>query len=335
MNHLSSSTTTSVAPRANLPTPYSLCSTPSSSSSRWLSSPASPAASMPTTTSDQVCLLHIATNPHDLTTCPDKPSPTVLTMMVTNAVLGGVADTVAQSITAIRERALRKAAGAPLSPAQDPVAVEIHELDRKNPFNDRELIPDSKLLPPPFDFERLTRFMAYGFCMAPLQFRWFKFLSQTFPITKTAAFVPAMKRVVFDQLIFAPFGLGVFFTAMTVAEGGGRRAVESKLRDMYVPTLKANFVLWPAVQVINFRLMPVQFQLVSSANRYVDMLWRYLNTNVVFTAICFDCRYCMDCIPFPHQCCGGRSAGQGRSELSTDPVGVRNVGGSVDYGLAG
>lgn len=185
----------------------------------------------------------------------------ILTMMVTNAVLGGVADTVAQSITAIRERALRKSAGTPLSPKQDPIAIEIHELDRKNPFNDRELVPDSKHLPPPFDFERLTRFMAYGFCMAPLQFRWFKFLEKTFPITKTAAFVPAMKRVVFDQLIFAPFGLGVFFTAMTVAEGGGRRAVEQKLRDMYVPTLKANFMLWPAVQVINFRLMPVQFQL--------------------------------------------------------------------------
>ncbi|KAB5523878.1 hypothetical protein GE09DRAFT_1257620 [Coniochaeta sp. 2T2.1] len=185
----------------------------------------------------------------------------ILTMMVTNAVLGGVADTVAQSITAIRERALRKSPNAPLSPKTDPIAIEIHELDRKNPFNERDLIPDSKALPPPFDFERLTRFMAYGFCMAPVQFRWFKFLEKTFPITKTAAFLPAMKRVVFDQLIFAPFGLGVFFTAMTVAEGGGRRAVEQKLRDMYVPTLKANFMLWPAVQVINFRLMPVQFQL--------------------------------------------------------------------------
>lgn len=38
----------------------------------------------------------------------------------------------------------------------------------------------------------------------------------------------------------------------------------SKLRDMYVPTLKANYAVWPAVQVINFRLMPVQFQLVSA-----------------------------------------------------------------------
>ncbi|KAL7936562.1 hypothetical protein V8C35DRAFT_295830 [Trichoderma chlorosporum] len=182
----------------------------------------------------------------------------LLTMMVTNSILGGIADTVAQTITAVRERAVRKPGGVN---KDDTFAIEIHELDEKNPFLDRELIPDSKNLPPPFDFERLTRFMAYGFCMAPVQFRWFKLLERMFPITKGSAFVPAMKRVAFDQLIFAPFGVGVFFTAMTIAEGGGRRAVAHKLRDMYIPTLKANYVVWPAVQVINFRLMPVQFQL--------------------------------------------------------------------------
>jgi protein Mpv17 len=185
-------------------------------------------------------------------------------MMVTNAVLGGVADTVAQSITSIRQRAVRKHPNGHLDPRDDALAIEIHELDRKNPFSNHELIPDSKILPPPFDFERLTRFMAYGFCMAPVQFRWFKFLERTFPITKLSAFGPAMKRVAFDQLIFAPFGVACFFTVMTVAEGGGRRAVTHKLKDMYVPTLKANYMLWPAVQVVNFRLMPVQFQLVSA-----------------------------------------------------------------------
>ncbi|PNY29001.1 Protein sym1 [Tolypocladium capitatum] len=182
----------------------------------------------------------------------------LVTMMVTNAILGGIADTVAQSITAIRQRGLHKPAGVAKDEA---FAIEIHELDRKNPLLDRDLMPDSKALPPPFDFERLTRFMAYGFCIAPLQFRWFKFLSSAFPMTKTSALGPAMKRVVFDQLVYAPFGVGLFFVTMTVAEGGGRRAVSNKLRDMYVPTLKANYLVWPAVQMVNFRLMPVMFQL--------------------------------------------------------------------------
>jgi len=188
----------------------------------------------------------------------------VLTMMVTNAVLGGIADTVAQTITSVRQQALRKHPNGQLNPREDALAIEIHELDHKNPLNERDLVPESRALPPPFDFERLTRFMGYGFAMAPIQFRWFKFLEKCFPISKTSAFGPAMKRVAFDQLVFAPFGIACFFTAMTIAEGGGRRAVYQKMRDMYVPTLKANFMVWPAVQVINFRLMPVQFQLVSN-----------------------------------------------------------------------
>lgn len=182
----------------------------------------------------------------------------ILTMMITNAVLGGMADVMAQSITAIRMKAVRKPGGIT---RDDTMAIEIHELDRKNPVSERELIPDSKFLPPPFDFERLTRFMAYGFMIAPIQFKWFQFLSRAFPMTKSTSFFPAVKMVAFDQLIFAPVSIACFFSVMTVAEGGGKRAVSHKLRDMYLPTLKANYMVWPLVQIINFRLMPIQFQL--------------------------------------------------------------------------
>lgn len=60
---------------------------------------------------------------------------------------------------------------------------------------------------------------------------------------------------------------------MTVAEGGGKRAVVKKFQDVYIPALKANYVLWPAVQLINFKIMPLQFQIVSReilASMYVD-----------------------------------------------------------------
>jgi hypothetical protein len=51
---------------------------------------------------------------------------------------------------------------------------------------------------------------------------------------------------------------------MTVAEGGGKRAVVRKLQDVYLPALKANYMLWPLVQMLNFRVIPIQFQIVSS-----------------------------------------------------------------------
>jgi len=49
---------------------------------------------------------------------------------------------------------------------------------------------------------------------------------------------------------------------MTVAEGGGRRAIARKFRDVYMPALKANYMLWPAVQILNFRVVPIQLQIV-------------------------------------------------------------------------
>ncbi|KAL1966504.1 hypothetical protein VTN77DRAFT_4426 [Rasamsonia byssochlamydoides] len=183
----------------------------------------------------------------------EKP---VLTTMVTNAVLGGIADTVAQTITAIKARRSQRSDRS----GNDFISIEIHELDKEKPPALGEL-GYAKNRPPPFDFERLTRFMAYGFFMAPIQFQWFKFLSRAFPITKRSATVPALKRVAADQLMFAPIGLVCFFTFMTVAEGGGRRALLRKFQDVYLPTLKANFILWPAVQILNFRVVPIQFQI--------------------------------------------------------------------------
>jgi len=91
----------------------------------------------------------------------------------------------------------------------------------------------------------------------------------------------------------------VFFTAMTVAEGGGRRAVSHKLRDMYIPTLKANYMVWPLVQIVNFRIMPIQYQLVSL------LLLFALDHLLISTAICLDNWYCVDGVSFSIQRCGG------------------------------
>ncbi|KAF3929264.1 hypothetical protein AA313_de0206153 [Arthrobotrys entomopaga] len=196
----------------------------------------------------------------------------ILTMMISNAVLNSIADTVAQTITIIRERAIRKPAG-PLLP-QDRIAIEIGEIDSKIPdtLHKGELIPATSFLPPPFEFERLARFAFWGFVMAPAQFTWFKFLGKTFPIPpNSAAMGPALKRVACDQLIFAPVGLAGFFTFMTIAEGGRRKEIENKFSNVYMSALRSNYMLWPAVQIINFRLMPLQFQLPFASS--VGILW--------------------------------------------------------------
>ncbi len=130
---------------------------------------------------------------------------------------------------------------------------------------------------------------------------------------------------------FAITGIAAFFTIMTVAEGGGRRAVQTKLRDMYVPTIKANYMVWPLVQIVNFRLMPVQFQLVSPCvgdirraqsplppPRYPETQSAYAH---VLLAIRLHGRYRLDCLPLSHERRRGCPADQDpRPRLSYHPA---------------
>lgn len=122
-----------------------------------------------------------------------------MTMMVTNAILGGMADTVAQLLSAINATSTPNKLG--LS-KHDPLAIELHELDRKDGLLGADFAGAGAASP--FDFERLVRFMAYGMGMAPVQFKWFRFLEWMFPITKASALVPALKRVLMDQICFSP-----------------------------------------------------------------------------------------------------------------------------------
>ena len=86
---------------------------------------------------------------------------------------------------------------------------------------------------------------------------------------------------------------------MTLAEGGGRRALMNKFRDVYLPTLKANFILWPAVQVLNFRVVPIQFQIVST------LVWSSpRKSSNSYIAIRLYCRNWMDSISVSHQLFG-------------------------------
>lgn len=75
-------------------------------------------------------------------------------------------------------------------------------------------------------------------------------------------------------MLISSEGLAAFFSFMTVAEGGGKRAVMSKFQEVYVPALKANYIVWPAVQIFNFRVLPIQFQIVSP-HLFDEMLYMY------------------------------------------------------------
>jgi len=58
---------------------------------------------------------------------------------------------------------------------------------------------------------------------------------------------------------------------MTVAEGGGRRAITRKMQDVYVPTLKANYVLWVSWCLVPYNIMEANPSTARSADRQLQV----------------------------------------------------------------
>jgi protein Mpv17 len=87
---------------------------------------------------------------------------------------------------------------------------------------------------------------------------WYKVLER-YVVIKKSANLQMVARVALDQLAFAPVGIATFFSAMTVMEGGN---IKEKLENNWWNALKANWNIWPAVQLVNFRFVPLDMRIV-------------------------------------------------------------------------
>ncbi|WVQ84796.1 hypothetical protein IAT38_006953 [Cryptococcus sp. DSM 104549] len=159
-----------------------------------------------------------------------RPIPTLI---VTNGVLNTVADILAQTSTILLHNPT------PLHPT------------------------------PAYDPERTLRFAVFGMAMGPLIGRWMRLLERQIPMRAAALTagkgsqgngLVLAKRVLADQLIMAPFGLTVFVGSMGIMEGRTTSEIGDKFSDMYFPALIANWKVWPLIQTINFKLMPIQYR---------------------------------------------------------------------------
>ncbi|KAK1598346.1 Mpv17/PMP22 family protein [Colletotrichum navitas] len=108
------------------------------------------------------------------------------------------------------------------------------------------------------DLSRTARMALYGGAIfGPIATNWFKFLQNNVVLKNKNAEILA--RVVVDQGVFAPVMIGVFLSSMATLEGG---SVQEKLDKNYKTALASNYMLWPFVQMVNFKLIPLQHRLL-------------------------------------------------------------------------
>ena len=74
-----------------------------------------------------------------------------------------------------------------------------------------------------------------------------------------------------DQTIFAPFIVTAFFTFTSLAEGKSVDQTVAKVRRDIVPALKANYMLWPAAQLVNFTFVPQRLAVLYVSG--VSVVW--------------------------------------------------------------
>ncbi|KAK3341324.1 hypothetical protein B0T25DRAFT_338213 [Lasiosphaeria hispida] len=108
------------------------------------------------------------------------------------------------------------------------------------------------------EFARTARMALYGgVIFGPAAATWFQLLQRHVVLKSPNATILA--RVACDQGIFAPTFIGVFLGSMAVLEGS---SPSEKLSQTYREALLTNWMIWPFVQLFNFKVVPLHHRLL-------------------------------------------------------------------------
>lgn len=104
---------------------------------------------------------------------------------------------------------------------------------------------------------RTGRMTFFGAAMAgPVMVTWYRVLDKYVNLSTPNRTLLA--RVGLDQGAFAPVNIAFFFAAQGLLEGKSFSEVGTKLSDTWATTLIANWKVWPAVQLANFKFVPLE-----------------------------------------------------------------------------
>ncbi|KAI9802739.1 MAG: Protein required for ethanol metabolism [Sarcosagium campestre] len=108
------------------------------------------------------------------------------------------------------------------------------------------------------DLARTGRMALYGGAVfGPGATLWYRFLQNKIRLPNKN--VEIIARVAVDQGVFATTNLFLFLSSMSIMEGSDPK---EKLEKSYTTALVKNFQVWPLVQAINFKLVPLEHRVL-------------------------------------------------------------------------
>ncbi|CAK9293505.1 unnamed protein product [Gordionus sp. m RMFG-2023] len=118
----------------------------------------------------------------------------------------------------------------------------------------------------PHSYKRTAILIGFGvFNAGPLMRSWYSFLDKSFGTQKSFRY--GFKKMVIDQVFFAPIFLLNYLVTPEILKNGNFSTIDQKIEKDYIYIMKANYKIWPFVQLINMSMVP--------------LIYRVLVTNIV------------------------------------------------------
>lgn len=116
---------------------------------------------------------------------------------------------------------------------------------------------------------KAVRFGCLGiFLVAPALRIWYLQLEKIFGVTGATV---GLKKMLTDQLVFAPSFLGCFLVVSEFVQLKPWNSIKEKLHQDYLTVLRTNYLLWPAAQLVTFYYIPMEYRIVFVS--FVSLIW--------------------------------------------------------------
>lgn len=160
----------------------------------------------------------------------------IRTQMVSSGIIWGIGDMAAQTVTHTTSKK---------------GYLQINEEEKETSWH--------------FDWRRVatTVFFGIGF-VGPAGHFWYEWLDSFIRRMKLQplSFRFIATKVALDVMIFGPIDLLLFFAYMGFSSGKSAAQVKEDMKRSVVPAFILEGTLWPIIQVVNFRFVPVCYQLL-------------------------------------------------------------------------
>lgn len=110
-----------------------------------------------------------------------------------------------------------------------------------------------------YEIRRTMHMGCSGAAVGVLCHHWYKVLDR-FIIGKS--FYMVVKKLMLDQIIFSPIMILTFFGSVALFEEKPFENFKEEVEDKFVKLYKAEWMVWPPAQVINFYFLPTRFRVL-------------------------------------------------------------------------